>query len=120
MGEGVLVDTDVLIDYVKGLRELPLTQLYISEITLYEFVRGTKDVDEAKKAIEEGFVVLFHDNSVISKAAKIWVELRKDGRIVDDRDILIAATAIVNDIPLLTRNLKHYKRLEGFGLKVMS
>ncbi len=118
MGKGVLIDTDVLIDYIKGLCELPKTQLYISEIVLYEFIRGTKDIAEAKKTIEESFAVLFHDNRVIGKAASIWVELRKDGKVLDDRDILIAATAIVNDLELLSRNVGHYRGLVRFGLKL--
>lgn len=117
MGEGVLIDTDVLIDYVKGLCDLPPARLYITEITLYEFIRGTKDVDEAKKVLEEGFVVLFHDNETVAMAAKIWVELKRSGEMLDDRDILIAAAAIVKGLRLLTRNAKHYRRLERFGLR---
>ncbi len=116
MGEGVLIDTDVLIDYVKGLCDLPSARLYITEITLYEFIRGTKDVDKAKRTLEEGFIVLFHDNTVIATAAKIWVELKRSGEMLDDRDILIAATAIAKGLRLLTRNVRHYERLKKFGL----
>ncbi len=117
MGEGILIDTDVLIDYVKGLRDLPSKRLYITEIVMYEFIRGTENVDEAKRILEEGFIVIFHDNEIIAKAAKIWVELRKNGKMLDDRDVLIASSAIVKDLHLLTKNLRHYKRLERFGLK---
>ena len=42
MGSRILIDTDVLIDYVKGRCELPIA-VYISEITLYEFIRSCKD-----------------------------------------------------------------------------
>ena len=55
MDQGVLIDTGVLVDYTKGLWELSEAQLYISEIVLYRFVMGTKNIIEAKKAIEEGF-----------------------------------------------------------------
>ncbi len=107
----------MLIDYVKGLCDLPSARLCITEITFYEFIRGTRDVDEAKRVLEEGFVVLFHDNRINTTAAKIWVELKRSGEVLDDRDILIAATAIAKDVPLLARNVKHYKRLERFGLR---
>ena len=117
MGEGILVDTDVLIEYSKGLLELPFAPLYITEITLYEFIRGTKDIGEAKKALEEGFIVLFHDNAVIKKASEMWVELKNAGCLLDDRDILIAAVAITNNLRLITKNTKHFKKLEKFGLR---
>jgi len=62
MGEGILIDTDILIDFVKGKQELPNIRVFISEVTLYEFIRGTKDIPEAKSLIEEGFSILYHDN----------------------------------------------------------
>ncbi len=118
MGEGLLIDTDILIDYVKGRQELPDIRILISEVTLYEFIRGTKDIPEAKKLIEEGFIILYHDNQIIRKASEIWVSMKKTGEMIDDRDILIAAAAISKQIPLFTRNVKHYERLNKFGLNL--
>ena len=103
MGEGVLIDTDVLIDYIR-------------EITLFEFVRGSKDTRKAKELLEEGFRVIFHDNEAILKASEMWKALKESGEIVDDRDLLIAAVGISKKLPLMTRNLKHFKRFEKFGL----
>ena len=117
MGEGILVDTDVLIDYTKGFTDLPKKQLYISEITLYEFIRGCRDVRKAKELLESAFIVVFHDNDVLVKASEIWIELNKKGELIDERDILIASVAIAKNFKLLTRNVKHFKRLEKFGLK---
>ncbi len=71
MDKRILIDTDILIEYVKGNLELPYTQIFITEITLYEFIRGTKDIEKAKKILEEGFSVIFHDNAIIQKASKI-------------------------------------------------
>lgn len=116
MGKGVLVDTDVLIDYAGGAADLPNEQLFITEITLYEFVRGTKNISKAKTLLEEGFSVIFHDNPIIQKASEIWVEVKRRGEILDDRDVLIGAVSAVKNLPLLTRNRKHYERLEEFGV----
>lgn len=116
MGKGVLVDTDMLIDYVKGAAELPLEPLFITEITLYEFVRGTKNVSKAKALIEEAFLIVYHDNPIIQKASEIWVQIKRRGEILDDRDILIGAASAVRGMPLLTRNKKHYERLKDFGV----
>lgn len=116
MGAGVLVDTDVLIDFVKGTTELPHEPLLITEITLYEFIRGSKDISKAKTLLEEGFSVIYHDNPVIQKASEIWVDIKERGEILDDRDVLIGAASAVKNLPLLTRNRKHYERLEEFGV----
>ena len=118
MDKRILIDTDVLIEYVKGNLELPYTQVFITEITLYEFIRGTKDIKRAKKILEESFNVIFHDNTIIQKASEIWASLKKSGQLIDDRDLLIAATSITNDLPLMTRNKKHFERLKAFGLKL--
>ncbi len=104
MGKGALVDTDVLIDFVRGFNELPEEQLFITEITLYEFVRGTKNILKAKALVEEGFAVIFHDNAIIQKASEIWVEIKREGKTLDDRDILIGAASAVKGVPLLTNN----------------
>ncbi|MDI3498165.1 type II toxin-antitoxin system VapC family toxin [Archaeoglobus sp.] len=116
MGKGVLIDTDVLIDYVRGLAELPKGPVYVTEITLFEFIRGSKDVRRAKELLEEGFKVIFHDNEVILKASELWKVLKESGEMVDDRDLLIAAAGISKNLPLMTRNLRHFKRFEKFGL----
>lgn len=44
----VLLDTDVLIDVEKGVRELPETENYISVIMLYEFIRGRRDFEKQR------------------------------------------------------------------------
>jgi hypothetical protein len=116
MGEGVLVDTDVLIDFVNEKTELPNSPLYITEVTLYEFIRGSRDISKSKALLEEAFSVIYHENPIIQKASEIWVTLRREGEILDDRDILIGAAAMIKNIPLLTRNKKHYEKLKEFGI----
>lgn len=113
-----MIDTDVLIEYVKGNCELSYAQVFISEITLYEFIRGTKNVEKAKEILEDAFVVVFHDNEIIRKASEIWVSLKKRGMLIDDRDILIASTAIAKGLPLMTGNRRHFERLVDFGLNL--
>jgi hypothetical protein len=80
-------------------------------------VRGTKDIPKAKKLLEEGFSIIFHDNSIIQKASEIWTNTKRKGEILDDRDILIGAVSAVRGLLLHTKNKKHYERLEEFGVK---
>lgn len=44
-------------------------------------------------------------------AAQIYVELSIKGQIIGDADILIAASAIVEGLVVVTRNLRHYTRV---------
>ncbi len=75
----VLLDTDVLIDVEKGVRELPETENYISVIMLYEFIRGRRDFEKTKELLEEAFTVIPLTNEVLLKATEIWRSLRAGG-----------------------------------------
>ncbi|AEA13613.1 PilT-like protein [Thermoproteus uzoniensis 768-20] len=114
----VLVDTDVVIDCVKGRLELGEGVYYISEITLYELLRGFTDIERAKRLLEDIFLVVWNDNSILLRAAEIYRELRRRGVTISDADILIGATAIAKNMPLWTRNVKHFTPLAEFGLKL--
>ena len=92
--------------------------LTISVITYYEIMRGIKALSNLKKIkafnefmsecnIEE------IDSLIAEKAADIYDELRIAGRLVEDADILIAATAIINELVVVTDNAKHFERIKG-------
>ncbi|RLE91969.1 MAG: type II toxin-antitoxin system VapC family toxin [Thermoprotei archaeon] len=118
MGERILVDTDIFIDYYKSRLDLPLGNIYfISVISLYEYIRGTKNPQLAKKLLEESFTIIPLTNSILVKASEIWRDLRKKAMIIDDRDLIIGTTAIVFDLKLLTKNVKHFSRLKDYGLE---
>ncbi|AFA39676.1 putative nucleic acid-binding protein, contains PIN domain [Pyrobaculum oguniense TE7] len=108
----------MVIEYVKGRLELGEGIFHISEVTLYELPRGFADVKKAKALTEEVFVVIWNDNEIITKAAEIYRELRRRGATISDADIVIGAAAIVKDMPLWTRNVKHFDQLKEFGLRL--
>ena len=115
----VLVDTDYLIDVEKGRAELPRAQVVISWITLYEFIRGRSDYAEAKSKLERALVVAYPTNDILVKAVEVYRDLKKRGELIDERDLLIAATAIALGIPLKTKNVSHYQRLVKYGLTLV-
>jgi len=53
-----------------------------------------------------------------STAAKIYADLRRQGTLIEDADIFIAAFCLVGGYSLVTRNVKHFIRIEG--LKITS
>jgi len=96
--------------------------IYISCITFYEVKRGLLYVNATRKlSIFNKFcqkvTILFLDNlEVMEKAIEIHINLRRKGRPIQDADILIAATAITNNLTLVS-NDSDMSRVEGINLE---
>ena len=124
----MVVDTSIFIEYLRAekkadttLQQLPdETLLYSSSVTLYELYMGAttaaKWVDV--QTITEDIAVLSFDASVAEKAAIIYQQLKKANQLIEFRDIFIAATALVNQMPVLTKNGKHFQRIQGLTIIV--
>jgi tRNA(fMet)-specific endonuclease VapC len=48
---------------------------------------------------------------IAEKFAEIRSYLRRRGQLISDFDILIGATALYYDLPVLTNNRKHFERI---------
>lgn len=96
-------------------------KLTINIISYYEILRGLKDLGNEEKLrrfdnfIQENELV-FITKDTIEKAAEIYAYLIKEGNLIEDADILMASTAIVEDLVLITNNLKHFKRVKDLRL----
>jgi predicted nucleic acid-binding protein len=53
---------------------------------------------------------------ITAEYARLKCPLRKAGMTIDDFDILIAATAIVKGLTVVTNNEKHFSRIEGLKI----
>lgn len=122
----IMIDTNILI---KLLEKVPLDKLeelvaqydvYISGIVAFEFLVGVYRTGkiELKELLEKYFAIVPLTYDIIVKSAEIEAELMKQGKMLEPRDILIGATAIVLGIPLWTENIEDFKRLERYGLKL--
>jgi tRNA(fMet)-specific endonuclease VapC len=94
----------------------------LSTITCYEILRGLVYADASRKLSE--FETLINHSELFSLdrdaariAADIYAALRRQGRLIEDADLLIAATAMVNDCILVTNNVKHYARVPSLELE---
>ena len=47
----------------------------------------------------------------VTISAEIYAELRKEGKPVDDIDLLIAGIAVANNLVLVTHNQSHFGRI---------
>jgi len=124
-----LLDTNICIFYFKKKFEVHKRLLQegfqncaISEITLAELIYGAECSVDIEKNINiinnfiQHITILPIENT-IGFYAKEKASLRKKGTLIDDLDIFIGSTAIVNDMILVTDNEKHFNRLSKIQIE---
>jgi tRNA(fMet)-specific endonuclease VapC len=122
----ILVDTSIFVEYLRNKKKektilfnLPNeATLFISTITLFELYAGATDEQKWNDVITltEDLPILPFTVDLAEFAAKTFQELRKRNQIIEFRDIFIASTAIVNNIPIKTLNIDHFKRINGLTI----
>ena len=127
-----LLDTTTLSEVMKGRNQEVLREAgnYLAEhgrfqfsiITRYEILRGleargaSRQLERFEDRCTESLVLPLAD-AVVTRAAKVYAELRRAGALISDADILIGATALVHDLPLVTENGRHFERIAGLTVK---
>ena len=86
------------------------TQLYISVISETEFLEGFADSDVGERLLR-CYDRIEIDSRIAKQAARIRRKLRREGKLIGDFDILIAATALVAEQPLVTTDQEHFSRV---------
>ncbi|MBI2298637.1 MAG: PIN domain-containing protein [Armatimonadetes bacterium] len=126
----ILLDTDILSYFLQAhpqvvarvaayLQYLPLS---LSVVTWYEIVSGLRHHDTRADldrflVIAQGAVVLPLTVAAADVAATIYAEQRRVGRTLKGADLLIAGTAIVHGLVLVTHNLRHFAGLPGLEVE---
>jgi len=117
----IVADTTVLIDlwrYRKSPRRLADLTTKVSDaaivvpwITQAEFSRGALFQGVSEEVLAE-FYKSFHliglDQATIDAYCRLWVTMTRQGHAPDYPDLWIAACAAARQIPVLTRNPKHF------------
>ncbi len=124
------LDTDIVIEILRGnqkavgkMENLPQeTLIYITGLTVYELYKGVLFIEDKKQEQDvENFVesveVIQLDSYAEKKAAEIYAYLRKKGELINDADILIAATVLANESVLVTNNEEHFKRIKQLKIE---
>ncbi|MBY0495091.1 MAG: type II toxin-antitoxin system VapC family toxin [Cyanobacteria bacterium] len=64
-------------------------------------------------AFLEAFLILYPDHRFAAAYARLWAAANHKRRIVPSMDLLIATAAVVENAPLVTRNVTDFSRLPG-------
>ncbi len=126
-----LIDTDILSLFFKGHPGVTASfetyldryeKINISIITYYEIVSGLKHRDARKKM--ESFLDFASENTVlplteqsVTVSGDIYADLHRQGKPLDDIDLLIAGTAAANSLVLVTCDIKHFERIESLTVE---
>lgn len=123
-----LFDTNIVSELTKPRANVPVVRRLLacdkrhrnlSEVTRYELRYGTalRQNDPLWTHIETQVVPRFNwlviDAAVCMRTADIAAGLERSGQRVDWPDLMIAATALVHGLVVVTRNVRHFDRVPG-------
>lgn len=119
MGQRFLVDTNILLEYIGGIlpentnkliEDIISNDFNISVINRIEVLghpSATKDISD--------FLDLANQYELTQEVVKQTITLRKV-RKIKLPDAIIAATAIVHNLSLISRNTKDFMNIQGLEL----
>lgn len=125
MAQPIVIDTDILIDFGLDREDAVVAmstleekyQLNISVITameLYSGCRSKRDIKKVEELIAD-LRIRFVAKSISERAYELMKKFRSSHG-VEINDMLIAATAIVGEAKMISKNQKHYQFLPGLDL----
>jgi predicted nucleic acid-binding protein len=124
----IVIDTDVVIDFFKDaipganavsdlISRGQAAMTSVSVFELYAGVEGKRRLRQIERLVES-LLILPLDVIEAAVAGKIYTRLKSKGHLIGTRDILIAGICLANELPLYTRNVAHFSRVED--LQVLS
>lgn len=121
------LDTDVLIDYLRKPSETVkrlMEKIYEDQISAHTTTVNSFEIwlgtflapkpEEFFKETEEflsQLKILNFDYEASVEASRTMGTLRKQGQTIEIRDLFVGSTSKVSGMPLITRNVKHYRRI---------
>ncbi|NOY64059.1 MAG: type II toxin-antitoxin system VapC family toxin [Nitrospirae bacterium] len=117
----VLIDTSIVIEHLRKRNKqksilykiFPQYEIVLSSISVFELYAGATDkrkISDIEHILSVIEVVPF-TSAIAQKAAHIYQLLKKTNSLLDIRDLFIGATALTLNLPLVTLDKGHFKRI---------
>ncbi len=120
----ILIDTNILIDYlrIENKKDSAFYKLFLNEgkipvishVSITELYAGKSSLNKkAEKLIEDLVEIveaIYPDKTISKKTGEI---LRQTGGKISFQDAQIAACAIINGLPIFTKNKKDFAKIQG-------
>lgn len=117
--QALLIDTTVLIDLLRNRNERRRFMaglvasgriLATSTVNIAEVYGGLRPGEEASThALLSGFDQIPVSSAIAQRAGLLQGELRRQGQTRNITDMIVAATAIENGLPVVTDNVRHFQ-----------
>jgi tRNA(fMet)-specific endonuclease VapC len=105
------------LEFIESLdaRELLAVSVHVAaELRVgAELARRPLEEHEAVDNLLAGLLVLYPDSRFAPQYGRLWAATNRRGRAVAAMHLLIATTALLEDAPLVTRNVKDFSRVPG-------
>lgn len=124
-----LIDTNIIIYRLKNMGNVNANflkykneDMFVSVISCGELVFGAKKSSAVEKnlqtveAVKSIFPLIDVDADVMDVFGEIKAHTQKTGKVIDDMDLLIAASAISNKMTLVTHNTKHFENIPNLKI----
>ncbi len=127
----MIQDTTFVVDVIRGddgalarlddveSRNRPEKLSAVTVLELYEGIqRSARPGDETQAVLDvlDSKTIVPADHAVMRRAGEISGTLFKSGSPIDREDCVIAATALLEDESVLTRNEAHFHRVQGLDV----
>ena len=108
------------VSVVEHIRKAGVDECKISDVTLAELYFGA--YKSGRKEHFDDVIVIFnlfeqYQITALRKYGEIRYQLEKQGRKIGDMDMLIAATALEEDLIVVTGNVDHFNRIPGLKVE---
>jgi predicted nucleic acid-binding protein len=130
---GYLLDTNLLSELTKAkpsesvierLRQIPTEEIFSSAVCVMEIRFGTAKHPQGRQLWEKIQDQVLSRVSILPvgfeearMAGDILAYLQAAGRPIGLEDVLIGSTAVVNELTLATRNVKHLSLIRGIRVE---
>ena len=122
----ILIDTSIIIDHLRkrNKRKSILYHLIDTHVlhtsTMVEFELFAGATDSRKRQDTQDILllckVLPFTSEIAQQAANIYQQLKQKNELIEIRDIIIASTAMVYNLPIMTLNTRHFQRIDELTL----
>jgi predicted nucleic acid-binding protein len=128
----IILDSDVIIAGERGTLDLERwlatqsgEQVEVAAITVAEVWHGVERATLAYRAKRRLYIenvlaelpIIPYTEQTAREHARLWANLESSGRMIDDYDLIVAATALERGSAVATFNVRHFSAVKG--LKVI-
>jgi tRNA(fMet)-specific endonuclease VapC len=123
-----IIDTDILIDFLRNKKEAVLFVTYLEDkkallsttaINAFELYYGAHKSRQSAQTLQttktllERLILLPLTPRSAKRAGQIYAELELEGNPIGLRDTFIAAIALTRKCSVATQNTEHFKKVKG-------